>query len=140
VSFVNEHVSDAGGGFRETVSNISDDLNSARTPLLIPVPNSRAEVCRGAWTRITLGHQKKTDARHFQPILPASPSSLTPACPPQVGDMRDAWMPSPSCRDLRQYEFLGRLMAAAIQCDENIVVGRSGGRCHHPAAPRSCSH
>ena len=96
VSFVNEHVSDAGGGFRETVSNISDDLNSERTPLLIPVPNSKAE----------------------------------------VGDMRDAWMPSPSCRDMRKYEFLGRLMAAAIQCDENIVVKFPVG----PHPPPTTSH
>lgn len=58
VSFVNEHVSDAGGGFRETVSNISDDLNSTRTPLFIPTPNASGE----------------------------------------VGDMRDAWMPSPGER------------------------------------------
>ena len=31
-------------------------------------------------------------------------------------------MPSPSCRDTRKYEWLGRLMSAAIQSDENIVV------------------
>ena len=51
VSFVNEHVSDAGGGFRETVSNISDDLNSTRTPLFIPTPNASAEEgdMRDAW-------------------------------------------------------------------------------------------
>ena len=82
VSFVNEHVSDAGGGFRETVSNISDDLNSTRTPLFIPVPNASSE----------------------------------------VGDMRDAWMPSPGCTNYAQYEFVGRLAAAAIQCDENVVL------------------
>eukprot|EP01052_Picozoa_sp_SAG31_P008519 SAG31_NODE_432_length_15773_cov_7.563892_4_plen_77_part_00 len=46
---------------------------SSRTPLLIPVPNSSAD----------------------------------------VGDMRDAWMPSPSCCDFRKYEFLGRLMVWA---------------------------
>jgi hypothetical protein len=40
VTFVGEHVSDAGGGFRETVSNLSDDLNSDRTPLMIPTPNN----------------------------------------------------------------------------------------------------
>lgn len=82
VSFANEHVSDAGGGFRETVSNISDDLNSTRTPLFIPTPNATSE----------------------------------------VGDLRDAWMPSPGCTNYAQYEFVGRLAAAAIQCDENIVL------------------
>jgi hypothetical protein len=75
-------VSDAGGGFRETVSNISDDLNSTRTPLFIPVPNATSE----------------------------------------VGDIRDSWMPSPGCTNYAQYEFVGRLMAAAIQSDESIVL------------------
>ena len=82
VTFTNEHVSDAGGGFRETVSNISDDLNSTRTPLFIPVPNATSE----------------------------------------VGDIRDSWMPSPGCTNYAQYEFVGRLMAAAIQSDESIVL------------------
>jgi hypothetical protein len=39
VDFRSEHLSDAGGGFRECISNISDDLNSCRTPLFIPTPN-----------------------------------------------------------------------------------------------------
>ena len=36
VNFAQEHVTDAGGGFRETVSNIAEDLNSNRTPVSPP--------------------------------------------------------------------------------------------------------
>eukprot|EP01052_Picozoa_sp_SAG31_P015585 SAG31_NODE_1006_length_10432_cov_3.272718_2_plen_538_part_00 len=82
VDFKNEHLSDAGGGFRETVSNISDDLNSDRTPLFIPTPNNSSG----------------------------------------VGDIRDAWMPNPDCLFFDQYEFVGQLMAAAIQSQESVVV------------------
>eukprot|EP01043_Picozoa_sp_COSAG02_P014022 COSAG02_NODE_571_length_20173_cov_14.694032_1_plen_3006_part_10 len=40
VNLVGEHASDAGGVFRETISNISDDLMSERTPLFIRTPNN----------------------------------------------------------------------------------------------------
>jgi hypothetical protein len=74
----------AGGGFRETISNISDDLNSDRTPLFMRTPNNAHE----------------------------------------VGDLRDAWMPSPGCVDWPKFEFVGRLMAGAIQTDEvRIYLG-----------------
>ena len=82
VTLTGEHASDAGGVFRETMSNISDDLMSARTPLFIPTPNQKEE----------------------------------------VGDLRDMWMPNPACENFQMYEFVGRLMAGAIQSDENIVV------------------
>ena len=82
VSFIGEHLSDAGGGFRETVSNLSDDLNSDRTDLMIPTPNHVHE----------------------------------------AGNLRNAWMPNPGCVDFAQFEFVGRLMAGAIQTQENIVV------------------
>eukprot|EP01050_Picozoa_sp_SAG11_P007593 SAG11_NODE_639_length_8017_cov_4.086259_2_plen_163_part_00 len=63
VDFEGEHLSDAGGGFRETISNISDDLNSGRTHLFIKTPNHVNE----------------------------------------VGDLRDAWMPSPGCEDFPKF-------------------------------------
>jgi E3 ubiquitin-protein ligase HECTD3 len=82
VTLEGEHASDAGGVFRETISNISDDLMSERTPLFIRTPNNKEE----------------------------------------VGDLRDVWMPNPSCQRFELFEFVGRLMAGAIQTDENIVV------------------
>ena len=82
VSFKHEHITDAGGGFRETVSNIADDLNSERTPHCIRTPNQEND----------------------------------------EGDVRDAWMPNPSCTDWQMYHFLGRLMAGAIQSAESLVV------------------
>eukprot|EP01047_Picozoa_sp_COSAG01_P008865 COSAG01_NODE_357_length_18296_cov_18.974615_10_plen_661_part_00 len=85
VALVGEHASDAGGVFRETMSNISSDLMSQRTPLFIPTPNQREE----------------------------------------VGDLRDMWMPNPGCEDFNMYAFVGRLMAGAIQSEENIVVSLS---------------
>jgi hypothetical protein len=77
-----EHASDAGGVFRETVSNMSDDLMSERTPLFIPTPNQIHE----------------------------------------QGDMRDMYMPNPACDNYEMFEFVGRLMAGAVQSEENIVV------------------
>ena len=82
VNLLNEHAQDAGGVFRETVADISNDLCSTRTPLFIRTPNNVTE----------------------------------------TGDLRDAWMPNPACEQLDKFEFVGRLMAAAIQSDENIVV------------------
>ena len=51
VTLVGEHASDAGGVFRETISNISDDLMSERTPLFIRTPNNIEEIgdLRDAW-------------------------------------------------------------------------------------------
>lgn len=82
VSLIGEHAQDAGGVFRETISNMGDDLMSERTPLFIKTPNQRE----------------------------------------QLGDQQDMWMPNPSCKRFDLYEFVGRLMAGAIQTDENIVV------------------
>jgi hypothetical protein len=51
VNLVGEHASDAGGVFRETISNISDDLMSERTPLFIRTPNNIEELgdLQDAW-------------------------------------------------------------------------------------------
>ena len=82
VNFKHEHVTDAGGAFRETVSNIADDLNSDDTPQCIRTPNQEND----------------------------------------EGDVRDAWMPNPGCTDFLMYQFIGRLMAGAIQSAESLAV------------------
>ena len=80
--FAGETGIDQGGLFRTTISDINDELTSAKTPLFIPTPNQRAD----------------------------------------TGDLRHCWMPNPACHNLQMFEFVGRLMAGAIQSDENIVV------------------
>ena len=40
VKFVNEGVIDQGGGFRESVSTIAEELMSDRTSLFVPVPDA----------------------------------------------------------------------------------------------------
>ena len=40
VKFKDEGVIDAGGGFRESVSTIAEELMSDRTPLFVPVPDA----------------------------------------------------------------------------------------------------
>jgi E3 ubiquitin-protein ligase HERC1 len=82
VNFKHEHVTDAGGAFRETVSNIADDLNSDDTPQCTRTPNQEND----------------------------------------EGDVRDAWMPNPGCTDFLMYQFIGRLMAGAIQSAESLAV------------------
>lgn len=40
----------------------------------------------------------------------------------ETGDQRDAWMPNPDCVSFDRYEFVGQLMAGAIQTMETIAV------------------
>ena len=92
VEFFGEAVQDCGGAFRESVSNISEDLMSgsylggqlvgSNTPLFIPVRNLETD----------------------------------------VGSLRDTFVPNPSCTNFEVYEWVGRLCAAAILSKESIVL------------------
>lgn len=42
IEFIGEGIQDCGGGFRESISNISDELMSPGTPLFVPVRNADA--------------------------------------------------------------------------------------------------
>lgn len=50
INFVGEAATDCGGPFRDSLSSISDEICSTKTPLFIPVPNAKEEYAKG-WHR-----------------------------------------------------------------------------------------
>ncbi|XP_046857635.1 uncharacterized protein LOC124451045 [Xenia sp. Carnegie-2017] len=89
VKFVGEGIIDQGGGFRDSLSEVSDELcppaelNTNKTlPLLVKTVNNRDK----------------------------------------VGDHRDCFVPNPSCRDMKAFHWLGRLMGAAYRSDESLAL------------------
>ncbi|XP_028406216.1 uncharacterized protein LOC114528733 isoform X2 [Dendronephthya gigantea] len=88
VKFVGEGIIDQGGGFRDSLSEISDELCpqdddvNKTLPLLIKTVNNRD----------------------------------------QVGDHRDCFIPNPSCKNMKVFHWLGRLMGAAYRSDETLAL------------------
>ncbi|NWU95524.1 HECD3 ligase, partial [Upupa epops] len=91
--FITEGIIDNGGGFRDSLSDISEELCPSSGDVSVPLP---------FFVRTS-----------NQVGLPAS-------------DTRDMYVPNPSCKDFPKYEWIGKLMGAALRSKEFLMLSLPG--------------
>lgn len=88
VKFVGEGIIDQGGGFRDSLAELSDEL------------------C-----------PQDPNITDILPLLVRSVNQRD-----QVGEYRDCFVPNPSCKDMKIFHWLGKLMGAAYRSDESLTL------------------
>ncbi|KAM9469272.1 E3 ubiquitin-protein ligase HECTD3-like [Clarias gariepinus] len=89
--FIEEGIIDNGGGFRDSLSDMSEELCPSSAKCLVPLPFF-----------IRTSNQEG------------------------AGEMRDFYVPNPSCRDFQKFEWIGQLMGAAFRGKEYLVLALPG--------------
>ena len=88
VNYVGEGIIDQGGGFRDLLAEISDELCPC-DPNFLPVT----------------------------PLFVRSPNNIA-----RVGHAQAGFVVNPDCRAFAHYQWLGKLMGAALRSDESITL------------------
>ncbi|CAN9503008.1 unnamed protein product [Ophioblennius macclurei] len=84
--FIGESVNDLGGGFRDSLTDISEELCPSSADSLLPLP-------------------------FF--IRTSNQDAL---------DIKDYYVPNPSCKEFYKYEWIGQLMGAALRGQDVLIL------------------
>ncbi|XP_051985271.1 E3 ubiquitin-protein ligase HECTD3-like isoform X3 [Xyrauchen texanus] len=88
--FIAEGIIDQGGGFRDSLADMSEELCPSSSECSMPLPFFTRTSNQGA------------------------------------GEARDFYVPSPSCREFHKFEWIGRLMGAALRGKDFLVLALPG--------------
>ncbi|VDH93795.1 E3 ubiquitin-protein ligase TRIP12 [Mytilus galloprovincialis] len=133
--FMSEGVIDQGGGFRDSLSDLSEELCPVTSDAALPLPffiRSPNQVL----INIKKGGNKGGGFRNSlsdlsEELCPVTSDVALPLpffirSPNQVGDdsniHRDVYILNHQCRDFTKYEWIGQLMGACLRGKENLVL------------------
>jgi E3 ubiquitin-protein ligase HECTD3 len=110
--FIGEGIIDQGGGFRDTLSDISEEL-CPNTNII----NSNLNMINNTSSSLTNLNLINTVLPYFIRSPNQTQSYLT--------TYKDTFILSPSCYDYDKYIFIGKLMGACLKSNENLVLNLS---------------
>lgn len=110
--FIAEGIIDQGGGFRDSLSDMSEELCPTSAECNMPLPF----FCRTS-------NQVTGALQNHSFIIIGCISVLTWRLPVWQGalEARDYYVPNPSCKEFNKYEWIGQLMGAALRGKDFLV-------------------
>lgn len=110
--FIAEGIIDQGGGFRDSLSDMSEELCPTSAECNMPLPF----FCRTS-------NQVTGALQNHSFIVIGCISVLTWRLPVWQGalEARDYYVPNPSCKEFNKYEWIGQLMGAALRGKDFLV-------------------
>lgn len=116
--FIAEGIIDQGGGFRDSLADMSEELcpSSAECPMPLPFfsRTSNQVVTRHRWVQMGKINSRFSFIIFFflNFLVLISQGSL---------EARDYYVPNPSCKEFHKYEWIGQLMGAALRGKDFLV-------------------
>ncbi|CAG5896412.1 unnamed protein product [Menidia menidia] len=120
--FIAEGIIDQGGGFRDSLADMSEELcpSSAECPMPLPF------FTRTSNQVMALHHGLHPVAVRLDlSVLTLLVLSFFFVCQGAV-EARDYYVPNPSCKDFHKYEWIGQLMGAALRGKDFLVLALPG--------------